>query len=87
MPRMRPGEVAHLVDGARELDAAALAAAARVDLRLDDPHGTAQRLRRLHGLVDGERRDAARYRHAIAAEDFLALVFVDLHAAPRYHFG
>ena len=36
----------------RDLDAAALAAAAGVDLRLDDPDRAAELLRRLDGLVD-----------------------------------
>ena len=47
-------EIAHLVDRARELDAAALAAAAGMDLRLDDPHRAAERLRGGNGLVDAE---------------------------------
>ena len=74
------GLSAHFVDGARDLDAAALAAAAGVDLRLDDPHVAAERRGRGHRLVDGERRNAARRRHAVPAKDFLALVFVDFHA-------
>ena len=42
----------------RELDAAALAAAAGVDLRLDDPDRAAELLRRLDRLVDAEGRDS-----------------------------
>ncbi len=72
-------ELAHLVDRLRDLDAAALAASAGVDLRLDDPHRAAERLRRGDRLVDAERRDAARRRHAELAENFLALILVDLH--------
>ena len=63
----------------RDLHAAALAAAAGVDLRLHDPHLAAELLRRLDRLVDGERGNAARRGHAVLAEDFLALVFVDVH--------
>ena len=66
-------------EGLRDLHAAALAAAAGVDLRLDDPHRSAERLRCAHRLVDAERGDAARHGHAEFAEQFLALVFVDLH--------
>ena len=73
------GERAHFVDRARELDAAALAAATGVDLRLHDPDRSAQLPRGLHRFVDGKRRDAARHRNAELAEQFLALVLVDLH--------
>ena len=73
------GERAHLVDRAGELDAAALAASAGVDLRLDDPDRPAELLRGLDRLVDRERRNAARHRNAEAAKELLALVFVDLH--------
>ena len=73
------GEIAHLVHRARELHAAALAAAAGVDLRLHDPDFPAQLLRRFHGLVDRERGKAPRGRHAVFAKEFLALVFVDVH--------
>ncbi len=75
------GALAHFVDRARDLDAAALAAAAGVDLRLHDPHRPAELTSPPHRLVDGERRNAARHRHAVAAEELLALVLVDLHVA------
>jgi hypothetical protein len=71
---------AHLVERARELHATALAAAAGVDLRLDDPDRTAELLRGVDRLVHGEARKSARYRDAVAAKNVLALVFVDLHA-------
>ena len=73
----------HLVERLRDLDAAALAAAAGVDLRLDDPHLAAERLRGLDGLVDGKRRNAARNGHAEPAEDLLALILVNLHCCSR----
>ena len=89
-------EVSDLGDRLRDLDAAPLAAAAGVDLRLDDVDAAADRLGALYGLSDRKRGNAARRRHAEAAKDFLALVFVDLHAspslgasqpAPLYHCG
>src|SRR3954467_800956 len=59
-----------------------------MDLRLDHPHAAAELLRRVERFFDAERGEPARRRHAILPEDFLALVFVDLHAAlPLYHFG
>ena len=54
--------VLHLVERPRDLDAAALAAAAGVDLRLHDPDRAAELLRRLDRLVDAEARNAARRR-------------------------
>ncbi len=73
------GALLDLIDRARELDAAALAAPTGVDLRLHHPHGAAECLRCLHRVFDAEGRQAARHRHAEAAQHFLALVFVDLH--------
>jgi hypothetical protein len=70
---------AHLFAGLGDLDAAALAAAAGVDLRLHDPHLAAELVGRFHGLLDAEARDSARCRDTEFAEDFLRLVFVDLH--------
>ena len=43
--------------------------------------GPPSSLRGLHRLVDGERRQAARHRHAEFREDRFGLVFVDVHAA------
>ena len=73
------GELRDLGLRARQLDASALAAAAGVDLRLDDPDRAAQLLRRLGGLAHAEGRIAARHRDAEAGKDLLALVFVNLH--------
>jgi hypothetical protein len=50
-----------------------------VDLRLDDPDAAAEFLRRLLGLAHGEGGVAARHRHAVRAQQFLGLVFVDVH--------
>src|SRR6185369_16192057 len=73
------GELRHLGLRARELDAAALAATAGVDLRLDDPDGAAELLRRLGRFADTECGIAARHGDAESGKDLLALVFVDLH--------
>ena len=75
------GQLFHLVNRLGDLHAAALAAAAGVDLRLDHPHGAAQLLRRFDGLLNGECRDAAGHGHAELTQDLLALVLVDLHEA------
>ena len=79
MPRIWPASWLDVVERAGELDAAALAAAAGVDLRLDHPDRAAEPLRRLAGFANAECRVAAGHRHAELAQDFLALVFVDLH--------
>jgi hypothetical protein len=73
------GQTTHVVQALGDLHAAALAAATRVDLRLHDPHRAAQLLCGFHRLLHRERRVAARHRHVELAQDFLALVFVDLH--------
>ena len=73
--RRQPLDVVHRLG---DLDAAAFAAAAGVDLGLDDDR-QAQLLRHVHGLVGGERDVTARHRHAEPGEDGLPLVFVDFH--------
>ena len=79
--------LSHVVDGLDHLDAAGLAAAAGVDLRLHHPDRAAELLRGLHRLVDAERRDAPRHRHAETSQHRLGLVLVDVHGvgslAPR----
>ena len=69
----------HFVDGFRDLDAAALAAAAGVNLRFHNPHLAAEGLRRRDGFFDVEALNAARRGHAVLAQDFFRLVFVYLH--------
>ena len=69
----------HVVDGLHHLDAAALAAATSVDLRLHDPHGAAQRFRCLYCLVDGEGGMALAGDDAKAPEDFLGLILMNVH--------
>ena len=71
-------------DGARfrgilgDLDAAALAASAGVDLRFDDD-AAAELLRRRLGFVDGERHFASGHRNAVPGQERLGLIFVDFH--------
>ena len=73
------GQGLDLVDRAGQLDAATLAATAGVDLRLDDPDRAAELLRCLDRLLNRESRNAARHRDSEFAQDFLALVLVNLH--------
>jgi hypothetical protein len=73
------GELLHLVDRPGELDAAALAAAAGMDLRLDDPDRAAQFARRTLGLGGGVGHLALQHGHAVLGQELLGLVFVDVH--------
>ena len=75
----RPGE-AHAALGVRpELLELALAAAAGVDLRLDHPQRPGKLLGRRDRFLDAHRRIARGHRHAIFREQFLGLIFVDVH--------
>jgi hypothetical protein len=74
--------VVHLVIGPAQLDAAGLAAGAGVDLRLDGPVPAAQ-LRCDEGrLVGAVGHRAALDRHAIARQQLLGLVLVNVQLAP-----
>ena len=77
-------ELADLIDRTCELHATALAAPARMDLRLHDPDLPTEFLCGLGGLLHAESGMAARDRHAELAKDFFALVFVDLHGGPYF---
>jgi hypothetical protein len=61
------------------LDAAALAAAASMDLRFDDDHAAAEALGDLAGFLRGECHFPARHGHAVMREDCLALILVNFH--------
>ena len=63
---------------AGDLDSAAFAAAAGVDLRLDH-HAAAQPLGRGLRLLDGECHFAARHRDVVLGQDILGLILVDFH--------
>ena len=73
------GFALHVVDGAHDLDAAALAAPAGMDLRLDHPDRSAQFLGRRDGFIDREGGFAARRGGAEAAQNLFRLIFVDVH--------
>ncbi|EAU64946.1 conserved hypothetical protein [Stigmatella aurantiaca DW4/3-1] len=75
----RLGELLRLGGALGQLDAAALAAAARVDLRLHHDHRRGQLLGRGFRLIGREREDAPGSGDAVLPEEFLALVLVDLH--------
>ena len=77
------GLTAHLLLRFHHLDAAGLAATARMDLRLDDEHRRAEIVRGLDCLFDRKSGDPARHRHAEFSQHRLGLVFVDVHASPR----
>ncbi|CUI09453.1 hypothetical protein BN2497_13683 [Janthinobacterium sp. CG23_2] len=51
-----------------------------MDLCLDYPDRTAERLGCFDSLFHGQARNAARYRHSILPEDFFALILMDFHA-------
>ena len=71
--------LAHLIDGFGDFDAAALAAAAGMDLGFHHPYLAAEFVRRGHRFVDIEASHAARRGDAVVPEDFLRLVFVNFH--------
>src|SRR5215212_8962675 len=76
------GQFLRLVGALRDLDAAALAAAARVYLRLDDDDLRAQLLRRVIRLLGRARDNPARHRDAVLPQKLLRLVLVNLHPRP-----
>ncbi len=79
MPIISLRERLGLVGRLGELDAAALAAAAGVNLRLDDDDAAAEAPRDLAGFGGVERDLAARHRHAVARENRFGLILVDFH--------
>jgi len=74
------GQVGCFVRVLRELDAAAFAAAAGVDLRLDD-HASAELFRGRARVLRRVDDDAARRRDSVPPQDLFCLIFVDLHRA------
>ena len=77
------GRVGRRLDRLHDLDAAALAPAAGVDLRLDHPDGTAELARRVLGLGPRIGDAAARHRDAEVRQQRLGLVLVNVHARRR----
>ena len=78
MPRILLGELGGFRGVLRDLDAAALAAAAGVDLRLHH-HAAADLLRRRLRFFDRERHLAARHRNVVLGQDGLGLILVNFH--------
>jgi len=64
-----------------ELDAAALAAAAGVDLRLHDDHAGAETAGDFRRFRRRERHLAAGHGHAVARENRFRLILVNFHTA------
>ena len=75
----RFGQVVNLAERLGDLDPAALAAPAGVDLRFDHPDRTIEASSRRHRLVDREGRVALRHRHAEGFQDRLDLMLMDIH--------
>ena len=73
------GFLLHILDGFDDLDAAALAAAAGMDLRLHHPDRTAQFLGRGHRFLDREGGLARGTGAPKAAQNLLGLIFMDIH--------
>ena len=78
------GDLLGLLDGRRQLDAAGLAAAAGLDLRLDDDLAAALRqqpLGRRAGLLRGLGDGAAQHGHAVLLEQVARLVLEEVHGS------
>ena len=63
----------------RELDTAAFAAAARVDLRLHDDNAGAEALGDVDGICGSKGHLAAGHGHAVSRKDRFRLILVDFH--------
>src|SRR5262249_6697541 len=74
------GNVGGFIRRMNELDATRLAAAAGVNLRLDDDHVRFEALRPFAGFFFGESDFAARRCDSVARKNRLCLIFVDLHS-------
>ena len=82
MPRICLGVLLGLVGGLGDLDAAGLAAAADLDLGLDDGHAAAlgaDLLGGRAGLLRGGGDGAGEHRHAVLLEHVSGLVFEQIH--------
>ena len=78
------GFFAHLVEVRAELDAAALAATAGMDLRLDHPRAVAQLLGGFDRLVDAGGDMAVRGGDAGLLEQRRGLIVMDVHGAMSF---
>ena len=66
-------------DGFDDFNAAAFAAAARVNLRFNDPYWCGQRLCDCHGFSRSKGYSAIRNINAVFFEKALALIFMNIH--------
>src|SRR4029079_12515329 len=73
------GRFLDLMLGGAELDAARLAAPARMDLRLDDPFAAADVTRAIGRLLGTVSEAAGRHRDPETRQYFLRLIFVNIH--------
>ncbi len=74
------GDFSGFIRRMNELDASRLTAATRMNLRLDDDDAGFEMLRTFTRFFLGERDFAARSGNAIASENRLSLIFVNLHS-------
>ena len=77
----RRGVLLHFIKVLRQLDAAGLAAAAGVDLRLDHPQVARDVLGGCDGFFRSARHAPGRYGNAVVGKELLCLVFVKIHAS------
>ena len=73
------GDPLGFLGGLRELDAAALAAAAGMNLGLDDDDLPSEPACDVPGFGGAERDFTARHRDAVPREDGFGLILVDFH--------
>src|SRR5690606_5743532 len=81
------GVLAHLVQGPGQLDAAGLAAAAGVDLRLDHPEVAVDGLGGLDRLLWRAGDAPGGNGNAVVGEQLLGLVFVEVHRSSSCGWG
>src|SRR5690606_36595655 len=74
--------IGYRVEGLDDLDAAALAATACMDLRLDDPDRATQPLRDAFCLIGRIGYSPSRYGHAVFREQAFRLIFMNIHRFP-----
>src|ERR1051326_4552685 len=82
-PKHAFGFALYVIDGAHDLDAAALTAPAGVNLRFHDPPRSAQLFGRGNGFVDSKGGFALWGRRPKGAQDLFGLVFLDIHAISK----
>ena len=68
--------------GSTKANAAGLATGSGVNLRLDHPVRAAQLCGGVDRLIRAERYCAGRHRNAMARQNFLGLILVDVHRSP-----